>query len=172
LLFPGAAFDIDVAAPSAPAFFGATATPLAGAGGVTAGFARTGLAAAAAGRTELPVSDLPLLALICFIPCEKLRPFGSVSKITSVARNEQAFGKPTQERRVSFDTEKTPLRHDRVARATSDGTVPRVVVAGKPNRVKSVAIIEHGRIRICRRGFGKAPFSGGRPPFRRMADGA
>jgi hypothetical protein len=52
-----------------------------------------------------------------------------------------------------------------MARATADGTVPQVVVAGKPDRVKSVAIVEYGRIRMCRRRFGKAPFPDYRAPF-------
>jgi hypothetical protein len=95
--------------------FAAAGLLFAGVDNVTVGFARTGLAAAAAGRasawvsgtlgvtraavlgfdcgalcfrllpavpsalgrTLVPVVDLPLLALICFIPFEKVPPFGS-----------------------------------------------------------------------------------------------
>jgi hypothetical protein len=58
------------------------------------------------GRVEAPLPDLPLLALIYFIPCEKVPPFGPVAKITGAARNEQALGKPTQEEHPRIDTEK------------------------------------------------------------------
>jgi hypothetical protein len=43
--------------------------------------------------------------------------------------------------------------------------MPREVVAGNFDRVKSVEIVEYGRTRIRRRGFEKAPFSGCRTLF-------